>query len=67
MGRKKWKRESGYHQRSLAETAIYRFKTTFGAHLQARKLPQQDTEAKVKCTALNRMTPLGMPDSYRVA
>ena len=37
IGRKKWKRESGYHQRSLAETAIYRFKTIFGSHLQARR------------------------------
>ena len=67
MGRKKWKRESGYHRRSLAETAVFRFKTIFGSYLQARKLPQQETEAKVKCAALNRMTHLGMPVSYRVA
>lgn len=66
-GRKKWKQESGYHRRSLAETAMFRFKTIFGSYLQARKLPQQETEAKVKCAALNRMTHLGMPDSYRVA
>ena len=66
MGHKKWKRESGYHQRSLAETAIYRFKTIFGSHLQARRLPQQQAEAMVKCAALNRMTQLGMPESYRV-
>lgn len=67
IGRKKWKRESGYHKRSLAETAIYRFKTSFGPHLQAKKLPQQEAEAKVKCAALNRMAHLGMPDTYRVA
>ena len=67
MGRKEWKRESGYHQRSLAETAMFRFKTIFGSYLQARRLPQQKTEAKVKCAALNRITHLGMPDSYRVA
>jgi hypothetical protein len=67
MGRKKWKRESGYHRRSLAETAVFRFKTIFGSYLQARKLPQQETEAKVKCAALNRMTHLGMPLSYQVA
>lgn len=67
MGRKKWKQESGYHRRSLAETAVFRFKTIFGSYLQARKLPQQETEAKVKCAALNRMTHLGMPVSYRVA
>lgn len=67
MGRKKWKRESGYHQRSLAETAIFRFKTIFGSYLLARKMPQQETEAMVKCAALNRMTHLGMPVSYRAA
>jgi hypothetical protein len=66
-GRKRWKQESGYHRRSLAETAVYRFKTIFGAHLQARELARQQTEARVECAALNRMTHPGMPDSYRVA
>ena len=66
MGRKRWKQTSGYHQRSLAETAMFRFKTTFGSHLQSRALPQQATEAAIKCAALNRMTQSGMPDSYRV-
>ena len=67
VGRRRWKQEANYHQRSLAETAMFRFKTIFGAHLQARQLPQQRTEARVKCVALNWMTHLGMPDSYRVA
>jgi hypothetical protein len=67
IGRKKWKQESGYHQRSLAETAVFRFKTIFGNTLSTRTLPRQCTEARIKCAALNRMTQLGMPDSYRVA
>ena len=67
VGRKRWKQESGYHRRSLVETAMFRFKTIFGSYLQARRLPQQKVEAKVKCAALNRMTHLGMPDTYRVA
>ena len=58
-GRKRWKQESGYHRRSLAETAMFRFKTIFGPYLQARKLPQQKVEAKVKCAALNPDDPLG--------
>ena len=66
QGRKRWKQESGYHQRSLAETAMFRFKTLFGPDLQSRRMPQQQTEAKVKCAALNRITHLGMPVSYRV-
>src|SRR5499433_2898507 len=30
VGRKQWKRESGYHRRSLAEIQVFRFKTIFG-------------------------------------
>jgi len=66
-GRKRWKQSSGYHRRSLAETAVFRFKTIFGDTLSARTLPRQITEARLKCAALNRMTQLGMPESCRVA
>jgi len=65
-GRKEWKKESGYHRRSLAETAMFRFKTIFGDHLDARETQRQKTEARIKCAALNRMTRLGMPDSYLI-
>ena len=67
VGRQQWKQASGYHQRSLAETAMFRFKTIFGDHLSSRVLHNQKTEARIKCAALNHMTQLGMPDSYRVA
>jgi hypothetical protein len=66
IGRKDWKKKSGYHRRSLAETAMFRFKTIFGDHLCARETERQKTEARVKCAALNRMTRLGMPESYRL-
>ncbi len=66
VGRKRWKEESAYHQRSLSETAMFRFKIIFGDHLVSRKIQQQITEARIKCLALNRMTQLGMPDSYLV-
>jgi hypothetical protein len=66
-GRRQWKQESGDHRRSLAETAFFRFKTIFGPTLQAREFPQQATELFIKAAALNRMTHLGMPDSYRLA
>lgn len=66
VGRKEWKEGSGYHRRSLAEIAMFRFKTIFGDHLSAREAKRQKTEARVKCAALNRMTCLGMPDSYRI-
>jgi hypothetical protein len=67
VGRQQWKQESGYHRRSLAETTMFRFKTIFGDHLTARTFPAQKTEARIKCAALNRMTCLGMPESYRLA
>lgn len=67
VGRKRWKQETGYHRRSLAETAVFRFKTIFGNTLSARTLPRQITEARIKGAALNRMTQLGLPDSYKVA
>lgn len=66
-GRKEWKKDSGYHVRSLAETAMFRLKTIFGDELSARLLETQTTQALVRCAALNKMTHLGMPQSYKVA
>jgi hypothetical protein len=67
QGRKEWKKNSGYHARSLSETAMFRLKTIFGDSLSARLLETQTTQASVRCAALNRMTHLGMPQSYKVA
>lgn len=66
-GRAKWKEEIGYHQRSLVETHMFRHKTILGDRLTARKAETQATEVAIKCDALNRMTELGMPNSYKVA
>ncbi len=67
VGRRAWKREVGYHVRSLAETGVFRVKTIFGGHLASRRLERQVTEGAIRCRALNIMTHLGMPDSYKVA
>lgn len=67
QGRQEWKQQSGYHVRSLAETTMFRLKTIFGNELSARLLETQTTQAVIRCTALNRMTHLGMPKSYKVA
>jgi hypothetical protein len=67
LGRRRWKQEVGYHRRSLAETAFFRLKTIFGATLAARAFAQQATELFLKVAALNRMTRLGMPQSYPLA
>jgi hypothetical protein len=67
VGRKQWKQETGYHRRSLAETAMFRIKTVFGDHLSNRRFDTQATQVGFRCRALNRMTHLGMPESYPVA
>ncbi|MBS4166395.1 hypothetical protein NEOC65_001481 [Neochlamydia sp. AcF65] len=36
--RQRWKKLCGYHRRSLAETAMYRFKRSFGGNFRSRKL-----------------------------
>jgi hypothetical protein len=66
-GRKDWKQQSGYHIRSLAETTMFRLKSIFGDRLSARRIETQISQALIRCAALNRMTHLGMPDSYKVA
>jgi transposase len=64
VGRAEWKRESGYHRRSLAETMMFRCKTSFGDTCSRRTFDNQAAELFLACAALNRMTHLGMPDSY---
>jgi len=66
-GRRQWKDDSGYHMRSLAETTMFRLKTIFGGELSARLLETQTTQVLIRCWALNKMTHLGMPESYIVA
>jgi hypothetical protein len=66
VGLDKWKRKSGYHRRSLVEAAFYRLKKIFTDKLRSKRTESQDAEMMIRCEALNRMTSLGMPDSYRV-
>lgn len=63
-GRAAWKRESGYHRRSLSETQMFRLKTVFSERVSARLFAGQATQLLVRCAVLNRMTHLGMPESY---
>jgi hypothetical protein len=63
-GLRRWKVESGYSRRSLAETAMMRQKMIFGAGLWSRTLAGQSVECRLRCALLNRFTALGRPDSY---
>lgn len=64
---KRWKQDSGYHRRSIAETTMFRLKIIFGGNLSARKFDNQAVELLIKCAALNRMSQIAKPDSYEVA
>jgi hypothetical protein len=66
LGRKQWKKLSGYHRRSLVECAFFRLKTIFSDKLRSRTEERQKIEATIRCLALNRMTQLGMPKSVAV-
>jgi hypothetical protein len=66
LGRKEWKIKSGYHQRSLAETGMFRLKTLLGDRLSARCLENQRTELTVRCHIINKMTALGMPQAVAI-
>lgn len=66
VGAAAWKKKVGYHTRSLVETAIYRLKQLFTDKLRSREDDRQRTEVMLRCSALNRMTSLGMPHSYPV-
>jgi IS5 family transposase len=66
VGRQQWKQETGYHRRSLSETAIFRLKAIFGGKLRRRFFDNQAVELFLQCAALNRMIQLGKPDSYKV-
>ena len=66
IGRKRWKRQSGYHQRSHAEATISRYKRILGDRFRARSWVGQHTEARIGCLILNRMIHLGKPQAYKV-
>ena len=66
-GKQDWKKESGYHRRSLVENVMYRFKTLTGDRLWARDVDVQDAEVAVRVGIINRMVVLARPKSVRVA
>ncbi|MGL5409203.1 MAG: IS5 family transposase [Shewanella sp.] len=62
----KWKRDMGYHQRSLSETAMYRYKQLLSPKLTMRDYCAQVGEALANVKVMNKIIGLGMPMSYRV-
>lgn len=66
VGRKKWKQQSDYHQRSKVETAMFRYKAIIGDHLSARIAGNQKTEVTIGCKILNIMLQVAKPISIKV-
>ena len=66
LGRRRWKKASGYHQHARVENAFFRYTSIVGDCLRARSSSGQRREAVLACNVLNRMTELGRPVSYRI-
>ena len=66
LGRREWKKQTGYHQQARVENTFFRYKSIIGDRLRARHPESQGAEAIVACNILNRMTGLGMPESLAI-
>ena len=66
LGRRRWKKASGYHRQGRVENAFFRYTSIIGDGLRARSPAGQGSEAVLGCEILNRMTALGRPASYRI-
>jgi hypothetical protein len=64
-GRMEWQKATSYGKRSLAETAIGRYKNLVGRRLKARSFAAQQTEVAIGCAVLNRMLACARPKSVR--
>jgi hypothetical protein len=67
VSRKQWKQQSGYHRRSKAENAFFRWKTIHGPGMYARKINNQQTEAAIKVAILNRFIQIATPMAVKAA
>ena len=63
---KEWKEDTGYHKRSLSETAMYRYKQLVSGKLSLRDYNGQVGEALSGVWALNKICALGMPERQKI-
>jgi hypothetical protein len=67
VGRRPWKKESGYHRQGTVENAFYRYKAMLGGKLHVRGLSAQNAEVVIACKILNRMLECGRLRSVAIA
>jgi hypothetical protein len=65
--RAEWKQRNDYHQRSKAETAMFRYKTIIGNTLSSRNIQNQKTEVRIGCKILNITLQTTKPISFKIA
>jgi hypothetical protein len=65
LGHRLWKKLSGYHKRSLVETAMSRLKRIFSGGMKNRSFQNQVVESNLRCSLINNFNTLGMPKSYK--
>lgn len=66
VGRRRWKKEPGYHRQARVENTFFRYKAIIGDRLVARHPKSQAVEALISCNILNRMITLGRPASRAI-
>ena len=66
LGIQEWKKEYGYHRRSIAENAIYRYKKILGSRMSRRNFENQKAEANIKVALLNTMIRIAKPLSIPI-
>ena len=66
IGRRRWKKEVGYHRQARVENAFFRYKSIIGGSLRARSPGGRVAEAMIACNLLNQMSERGRPESYSV-
>ncbi len=66
VGRRQWKKVSGYHRQGTVENAFFRYKSILRDRLRARHPKAREAEALIACNILNRMFELGRPTSEAI-
>jgi len=66
LGRREWKRVSGYHRQGTVENAFFRYKSIIGDRLRARHPKSRRAEVLIACNVLNTMFDLGRPVSKAI-
>ncbi|ARM32344.1 IS5-like element ISLlo3 family transposase [Legionella longbeachae] len=66
-GRMQWQKQREYGRRNYSELGVQRYQKILGDSLHVREITSQKQEAIIGCGVINKMTSLGIPESYRSA